>query len=90
MASPVDVFLVQHVHIHEDGEEDIKLIGVYSSRASAEQAIERLKQQPGFRDTPEGFVLDQYTLDEDNWTEGFVTIKHCSGMGDEQDNETSV
>ena len=54
MASGVDVFFVQHVHIHDDGEEDVKVIGMYSSRASAEQAIERLKSKPGFRMTLEG------------------------------------
>ncbi len=96
MNLPVDVFLVQHVHIHNDGAETVKLIGIYTSRANAEQAIERLKQQPGFRDVPEGFVLDQYTLDEDNWTEGFVTVKHrliAEGEQEEQkrndSNETS-
>ena len=62
--------------MQEDGEEDPKLIGVYSSRASAEKAVERLRLRPGFRDRPEGFTIDLYRLDEDHWTEGFVTIRH--------------
>ena len=29
---------------------------------------------PGFRDVPDGFILDEYLVDQDNWTEGYVTI----------------
>ena len=58
----------------EDLEERAKLIGVYSSKERAEQAIERLKKKPGFRDYPDGFLIDCYELDQDNWTEGFITV----------------
>ncbi|MGH9436540.1 MAG: DUF7336 domain-containing protein [Terriglobia bacterium] len=71
-----EVFLVQHIHVHEDGEEDVKVIGIYSSRENALKATERLKLQPGFRDTPNDFYIDPYGLDEDNWTDGFMTIRH--------------
>lgn len=71
-----EVFVVQHVHEFEDGNEDVKMIGVYSDRASAEAAVERLSLQPGFRDCPEGFHVDAYRLGEDHWTGGYVTIDH--------------
>jgi len=32
--------------------------------------------KPGFCDTTEGFSIDPYTLDEDNWTEGYVTVRN--------------
>ena len=67
------VFLLDHVHEMESGEEDIKFIGVYSSEKSARQAIVRLSTQPGFRKYVEGFQINCYELDEDHWTEGFVT-----------------
>lgn len=70
----MDVFILHHVHTFEDGNEDVKLIGVYSSHESAAAAIERLRQQPGFCDAPEGFIIDRYPLDVDHWTEGYVTI----------------
>jgi hypothetical protein len=75
------VFIVQHLHVHEGGEEDIKLIGAYSSEATAKQAIERLKLQPGFCEVPEGFTIGPYRLDEDNWAEGYVTM-HGSGVSE--------
>lgn len=68
------VFVLQHVHTFEDGEEDIKMIGVYSTLERAAAAIERLSIQPGFCDLLEGFAIDPYVLDEDHWTEGYVTV----------------
>ncbi len=70
----MDVHLLWHVHKLPHGEEDDKLIGVYSSEEKAEQARVRAIAQPGFRDVPDGFIIDRYTVDEDDWTEGYVTI----------------
>lgn len=82
----MNIFLVQHLHTLSDGIEDIKLIGVYDSEASAIAAIGRLKIQPGFIDFPEiidgdaddnaidGFYIDQYELNKDYWPEGFVSV----------------
>ena len=70
----MEVFVLQHVHTFDDGEEDVKMIGVYSSREQAEAAIGRLSGQPGFSDTLEGFEIAPYVLDVDHWTEGYVTV----------------
>lgn len=70
----MDVFVLQHIHEFEDGAEEVKMIGVYSSQESAEQAVQRLVLQAGFCDTPEGFHIDRYRLDKDHWTEGYVTV----------------
>ena len=69
------VFVVQHVHSLGDGEEDAKFIGVYSSREKADAAVMRLSLQPGFTESSEDFGVDEYFLDEDHWTEGFITAK---------------
>ena len=67
------VFVLQHVHTREDGVEDVKLIGVYSSREKAEAAVARLGPLPGFVDAQEGFHIDEYRIDQDHWAEGYVT-----------------
>jgi hypothetical protein len=72
----VRVFVVQHLHVIHDDQEDVKFIGVYSSRDTAEEAVQRLRAKPGFCDAPEGFSIDPYNLNEDNWTDGYVTIHH--------------
>jgi hypothetical protein len=70
------VFLLWHVHELPDQEDDEKLIGVYRTEADAEAAVLRLKDRPGFCEAPEGFLIDKYELNRDNWTEGYITT--CS------------
>ncbi|HEY2379160.1 MAG TPA: hypothetical protein VGH98_24480 [Gemmatimonadaceae bacterium] len=68
---PPIVYVLQHARPKEDDDEDVKLIGVYSSEAAAEAAIQRLREQPGFSEYPNDFHVDPYELDVDHWTEGF-------------------
>ena len=68
------VFVVQHVHERDDGSEDVKLVGVYSSHESAAAAVARLARRPGFADAADGFHIDEYRLDQDQWAEGFATV----------------
>ena len=70
------VYILQHVHIPHDDCEDVKFIGVYSTQKMAQQAIERLKAQPGFKETPQGFYIEEYDVDVDHWCEGFITHMH--------------
>ena len=78
------VIVLHHIHKHDSDNEDVKLIGIYSTREKAVDAVERLRMQPGFRDWPNinedasesGFTLDTYTIDEDNWAEGFFTYTY--------------
>lgn len=70
------VFLMWHVYEMPDtGEDETKFIGVYSSQASAEHAAARLRIQPGFNDYPDKFEIHEYTVDESDWREGFVTVQ---------------
>lgn len=79
------VFVVQHSHTLPSGVEDLKMIGVYRSLEAANAAVDRLRGQPGFSNHPNviapditddegGFYVDEYRLDEDHWTAGFVTL----------------
>jgi hypothetical protein len=74
MENRMDVFLLWHVHDLPSSEEDAKLIGVYASAEDAERAKQRVLPQPGFRDAPDGFQVSRYTLGQDHWTEGFITV----------------
>lgn len=81
-----NVFVLQHLHLLNGDEEDVKMLGVYSSRELALAAVERFRRQPGFRDlpqmaeytdapgSPEGFHLSEYELDQDSWREGYETV----------------
>ncbi|MES2057592.1 MAG: hypothetical protein V4564_16775 [Pseudomonadota bacterium] len=65
------VFLLWHSRGLDNGNTDDKLIGVYHSAEKAEEAKQRKLQFAGFRDAPDGFVIDQYEIDRDAWSEGF-------------------
>lgn len=80
------IFLVQHLHVLEDDQEEYKIIGVYESREAALDAIQRVANQPGFRGWPKmidpmeddqenGFYISEYEIGKDHWTEGYVTVR---------------
>lgn len=52
-----------------------KLLCVYSSKENAQKAKKRMKTLPGFKDSPNSFLIDKYELNKDNWTDGFITVK---------------
>lgn len=65
------IFVVVHEYETPAGEGDLKLVGAFSSEAKALNAIDALRQQPGFKDYPEGFVIEACPLDQSQWPEGF-------------------
>ena len=83
------LYIVEHLHILYDDVEDIKFLGVFSTKEKAEKAIRMLSKQPGFKDFPkiiddndiendviEGFYIIKVVVDEiAEWKEGFTTVK---------------
>lgn len=49
-----------------------RLVAVSTDREEAESVLELLRSKSGFRESPNGWVIDEYVLDEDNWTGGFA------------------
>lgn len=68
------VFILHHAHQITPEQEDVKLIGIYSTRKRAKEARSRTVKLPGFCDAPDGFHIDEYEVDADHWTEGYVTL----------------
>ena len=67
------VFVLHHTYGPDENESN-KLLGVFSSQASAELARAKYLLLPGFRDYPDGFTIDRYVVDEHYWAEGFVSV----------------
>lgn len=70
-ARPRVAFILWHTNVSPGGEEDHKLVGVYSSARGAAAASTRVAEKPGFRDSPEGFHVSRYEVNQDHWAEGF-------------------
>lgn len=78
------VYILHHTHALNDGEDDVKLIGVYDSYDSAIEATKRLINASGFCDFPnvlehdssasDGFLIEKYDIGKDHWQEGFITV----------------
>jgi hypothetical protein len=69
-------------HRDEDGDldwdeeegDDLKILGAYSTDEKAKDRMVKARSLPGFHDEQDCFLINHYTLDEDRWTDGFVTI----------------
>jgi hypothetical protein len=67
------VFMLWHVH-PLDTEEHENLVGIYSTQTYAEGAADRLRNTLAFANCKDGFQIHQQELNNDHWTEGFVTV----------------
>ncbi|WP_315755285.1 MULTISPECIES: hypothetical protein [unclassified Bradyrhizobium] len=73
------VFLLWHMRPTTDSlderDTDDKLIGIYSSAAEANEAKKHKLQFEGFRDYPDCFHIDEYEVEKDAWSEGFIVTR---------------
>jgi hypothetical protein len=79
------VYLVQHSYeVGENGEfNEVKLIGVYSTQEKAEEAVDRYKEIPGFKNYLNGFHIGKHEINKDNWNEGFISWLEANETVDE-------
>lgn len=64
--APASVFVVEHLHVHANGEEEVKMIGVYESREAAVGAVPN-----GYKS---GFYVEEYEIGKDHWSEGYDNL----------------
>jgi hypothetical protein len=60
----------------EQAGDDVKLLGVYSSAARAQSRIASARTAAGFRDEPDCFEVVPYTVDHDEWAQGYAVVHH--------------
>ncbi|MCM1090827.1 MAG: hypothetical protein NC092_12425 [Butyrivibrio sp.] len=65
------VYLLQHSYEMENGSEETKILGIFSSNLEAEKAIEKYKKLSGFKERPDDFYIDEYELNRKYWAEGY-------------------
>ena len=74
------VYLLEHYYDYGEGSEhqEVRELGVYSTRELAKEAIGRFSSQEGFRDYPlDCFRISELVVDRDaTWTEGFSFPSH--------------
>ena len=56
-------YVIYHIHIFEDGNEDYKIIGIFSSYDEALEVKEKYSSElPGFKDFPEEFCIEEFEV----------------------------
>lgn len=81
------VYLVEHSY--EIGEfDEIKHIGIYSTKEKAEEVVEKYKLLPGFKNYTDGFYISECELDKNHWEEGF--IKWTEADDTDEPKETAI
>jgi len=70
----MQVYILHHTHSLYEDNDDIKLIGVYSTYQKATEAQIKLESVVGFKEHLDGFSIEEYDLNVSSWQEGFVTI----------------
>ena len=68
------VYFVGHENIEDDYIEEPRVIGIYTSEKSAQEAIERAKKLSVFGDYPEDFQITKYVLALDQWNFDFKFV----------------
>ena len=68
--SPQHIYDLSHFSPEND---NVKGIGLFLSRAKAKEVMAIYKTYEGFEDTPKGFFIQRYTIDQLHWTHGYVT-----------------
>ena len=76
-------FILWHSHEENDDygiHDEVKLLGVFSTLAKANESIDVFKDKEGFRDYPlDCFTVEERDMDIPNrtWTEGFVSVRYA-------------
>ena len=75
----MDVFMLYHIYEQKDDfgvHDEEKLIGIFSSEANAQGAIEHLKDKEGFRDLSLScFEIHKTTVDRISGEDGFAAVR---------------
>jgi hypothetical protein len=59
------------------------MCGIFTAKERAEAARQQLTLVEGFRDYPDDFLIDELTLDEVLWEDGFVSVRPIEDGADE-------
>lgn len=69
------VYLLTHEY-ELDGCDRLKILGIYSEQSLAQAAQNYFSTQPGFCDHPSGFALEEVRVNQNLWSEGFITYRY--------------
>ncbi len=63
-------FLYEIYHLNKKND-DLKIVGRFTSLKEVKKIIEEYKQYEGFKDNPNGFFIDKYEINKLCWQDGY-------------------
>ena len=66
------LYIVTHTKGESEDIDDFKIIGIYPSENTAEEAVTQLRNMPGFSEYPDDFNVGSYVLGKNYWEDGFA------------------
>jgi hypothetical protein len=78
------VFLLAHEYRNPNGEDEYKVIGIFTGLREAMAARKKAATLPGFRKYPRSFSISKMALDHMSWAGGFVTMPPPKRMTEEE------
>jgi hypothetical protein len=66
------VYVLWHRCTDPDGRDHELMLEIYSTQKKAAQGLSLLRNKPGFRDYPNGFEIQDVTVDRTYMTKGFL------------------
>jgi hypothetical protein len=76
------VFFVNYARVDPRYEDSAIFIGVFSTRELAEKAVASRRSVYGFKDYPEGFIIEEIEVDVEFWNEGYFVEPFDAGPGE--------
>ncbi|EPG6698772.1 DUF7336 domain-containing protein [Pseudomonas aeruginosa] len=64
------VFILHHTYGNSESE-SYKILGIFRTKTKANSEISKYLELSGFKESPNGFTVTEYALDEPHWLSGF-------------------
>lgn len=74
MKSLEKLYLLYYVCEFEDGHDDVRILGVFSSIGKAKKALAEIIKISELRKVKKNFVIDEDKIKLLDWEEGFITV----------------
>ncbi len=74
MENLTKVYFIYYVYEFKDGHDYVKLLGAFSSREKAKEALLNIKKNPALKKHKKFFIIDVDKINFLGWTEGYITV----------------
>ena len=68
------IYFLYYVYEFEDGHDDVKLLGVFSSKINAKLALTKIKKNPGYKKISRYLEISEDSIESLAWPDGYMLV----------------